>query len=78
MSGIYVFRETNAIQRQVLICGLPVQYNNVQRIRLDAGNTISLSTFSHNGSAIDISINGNNNNFYSPLNPYSDGEALKK
>lgn len=68
--NVYVFRETASTQRQLLTCGSPVQYSNVQRIRLSPGNTINLSTFSHSGSAIDISINGNNNNFYSPLNPY--------
>lgn len=68
--SIYVFRETALTQRQVLSCGSPVRYNDVQRIRLNSGNTINLNSFSHNGVATNISINGNNANFYSPLNPY--------
>jgi len=67
---VYVLRETTQTQRQSLSCGQPVNYLNVLRTKLFSGDSYNVITHDHNGSEINISINGNNNNFYDPSNPY--------
>lgn len=68
--SVYLFRETNATQRQTLSCGSPVRYKNVERIKLGNADTINLATFANSVVTTSVSVNGNNSNFYSPLNPY--------
>lgn len=68
--SVYVFRETSSTQRQTLSCNTPVQYTDVQRIKLTNGQSINLNTFIHNGTVLNVSVDGYNNNFYSPTNPY--------
>jgi cyanophycinase len=67
---IYILKETNQTNRKTLSCNQAVEYENVQRVKLVSGDTYNLFTHSHNGTTIELSINGNNNNFYTPSNPY--------
>ncbi|QDP01498.1 cyanophycinase [Thalassotalea sp. PS06] len=68
--AVYVFRETASTQRTQLSCGSPVIYENVERIKLTSGDTINLSNWQHNGAVINVSIDGRQNNYYTPTNPY--------
>lgn len=67
---VYILRETTQTQRQALTCGQSVIYNDILRTKLTSGDSYNVNTHSHNGSEINISINGNNNNFYNPTSPY--------
>ncbi|RHW76123.1 pre-peptidase C-terminal domain-containing protein [Colwellia sp. RSH04] len=67
---VYVLRETTQTQRQTLSCNQAVSYLDVLRTKLVSGESYNVFTHSHNGDAMNISINGNNNNFYTPSNPY--------
>lgn len=67
---VYIFKETSRTNRQTLQCGNAVNYQNVSRVKLLPGDNYNVNTHSHNGSQLDVSINGNNSNFYSPSNPY--------
>jgi len=67
---VYILRETAQTQRQSLTCGQSVIYNNILRTKLTSGDSYNVNTHSHNGSEINISINGNNSNFYNPTSPY--------
>ncbi|MCJ8321320.1 MAG: Type 1 glutamine amidotransferase-like domain-containing protein [Colwellia sp.] len=67
---VYILRETAQTQRQTLSCGQPVNYLNVLRTKLVPGNSYNVTTHNHNGNELNISINGNNSNFYNPTNPY--------
>jgi len=67
---VYILRETVQTQRQALTCGQSVIYNDILRTKLTSGDSYNVITHSHNGSEINISINGNNSNFYNPTSPY--------
>jgi cyanophycinase len=67
---VYVLKETAQTQRQTLTCGQAVNYSDILRTKLLSGDIYNFNTHSHNGSDLNISINGNNSNFYSPTSPY--------
>lgn len=69
--SIYVLRETAQTSATQLECNRAVVYENVQRIRLQANDSINLSNFSHTGEAISLSLDGNEAvNYYLPSDPY--------
>lgn len=67
---IYIFKETTRTNRATLQCGSAVNYQNVSRVKLLPGDSYNVNTHSHNGTQLDVSVNGNNSNYYSPINPY--------
>ena len=67
---VYIFKETANTQRVTLQCGSAVNYQNINRVKLLPGDNYNVVSHAHNGMQLDVSINGNNNNFYSPINPY--------
>ena len=70
LNEVYIFKETANTQRVTLQCGSPVNYQNINRVKLLPGDNYNVVSHAHNGMQLDVSINGNNNNFYSPINPY--------
>lgn len=68
--AVYVIKEQAATQRTQLQCGQPVIYEDVLRIKLSNGNTYNFNTQQHTGSSLSFGIDGRNNNFYTPNNPY--------
>ncbi|WP_404340727.1 Type 1 glutamine amidotransferase-like domain-containing protein [Pseudoalteromonas mariniglutinosa] len=67
---VYIFKETSRTVRQTLQCGSAVDYQNVSRVKLLPGDSYNVITHSHNSAQLDVSIDGNSSNFYSPTNPY--------
>ena len=67
---VYIFIETANTQRVTLQCGSAVNYQNINRVKLLPGDNYNVVSHAHNGMQLDVSINGNNTNFYSPINPY--------
>ena len=67
---VYIFKETTRTNRATLQCGSAVNYQNVSRVKLLPGDSYNVNTHSHNGTQLDVSVNGNNSNYYSPINPY--------
>ena len=67
---VYIFKETANTQRVTLQCGSAVNYQNINRVKLLPGDNYNVVRHDRNGMQLDVSINGNNNNFYSPINPY--------
>jgi len=67
---VYILKETTQTQRLTLSCGQPVNYVDVLRTKLVSGDNYNVNTHSHNGNDLSITINGYNNNFYNPTNPY--------
>ena len=68
--AVYVLREQTSTQRTQLQCGQPVIYEDVLRVKLQSSDTYNFNTHNHTGSASSFSIDGRNNNFYTPTNPY--------
>lgn len=66
----YVLRsdsQTNVVQAQ---CGSPVIIDDLLNYRLQPGDSFNVLTGSSNVSPIRLDIDGRNNNFYNPSNPY--------
>ena len=68
--AVYIFKETSNTERQQLSCGKAVIYNQVERIKLTANQQLDLTSGSHNGDTINVSIDGTSNRYYTPINPY--------
>ncbi len=68
--NVYVLREDNQTTRDQVQCGSEVIYQNVLRTELSVGDTFNLNTGANTGTTTQLSIDGTQNNFYSPNNPY--------
>jgi cyanophycinase len=67
---VYVLYEGATTDLYQGSCGQAVIYDNVNRIKLLPSQSINLNTMIHNGDEITISVDGRNNNYYSPSSPY--------
>jgi len=67
---VYVIYDGNTTELSQGQCGHAVIYDNVNRIKLLPSQSINLNTLNHNGNEITISVDGRNNNYYSPSSPY--------
>jgi len=67
---VYVLRESSATNLVQARCGSPVKYHDVLRVKLLAGDTYNFSNDAHNGSELDISIDGEFTDYYTPADPY--------
>jgi cyanophycinase-like exopeptidase len=67
---IYIIKESNNTQRLQLICGQKVIYSNLKRIKLINGQHYDFIQHSHNGKELEVSIDGTEDPFYIPANPY--------
>lgn len=67
---VYVLRADSQTTYQQTSCGQPVLVNNLLRYKLLPGQSYNLLNNSSTVSPTRLAINGDNNNFYSPTNPY--------
>lgn len=67
---VYITTETQGTERVQTICGQPVIYNSVSRIKLLSGETYDFNNGSHTGESLVMSIDGRDIDFYQPSDPY--------
>ena len=67
---VYVLRETSVTDLVQSSCGAPVKYHDLLRVKLLPGDTYDFYTDAHTGSELDISIDGEYRDYYTPADPY--------
>lgn len=67
---VYVLRESGATTRQRVQCGSAVEYYDVNRYALRAGDTYNWSTGAASRAPLPIGVDGRAGAFYSPSDPY--------
>ncbi|TQV76621.1 cyanophycinase [Aliikangiella marina] len=69
-NAVYVLQEDSNSQLTRFSCSAPVIYENIRRFKLTAGDTFNFNTGNSSQPYIYLSIDGRDNNFYTPSTPY--------
>ena len=69
-SAVYVIEESGSTSRDQVQPGQPLIYSNLRRTKLVAGQWFNFANSSHNGSAVNLSVDGRLSTPFSPASPY--------